>query len=101
MFKMSRNNGAHNGSLLANSEESQRNNFNLALRSQRMFKNKELEERLQVLIENLTEVQRNNQLTNANTSQIIELFNYKLDRFSIAEQQMQYKLQQASEEVNK
>lgn len=65
-----------------------------------MFASKELEERLQALIDSLTESQRYNQLTNANTSQIIELFNYKLDRYSIAEEQMQYKLQQASEEVS-
>lgn len=100
MFKTTTINAPRNVNLLGDTEETQRNNFNLALRSQRMFLNNELEERLQVLIETLTEVQRNNQLTNANTSQIIELFNYKLDRYSIAEEQMNYKLQQASEEVN-
>lgn len=92
-------NPTNHRNLLSKMEENQRNNFNLALRSQRMFANKELEERLEMLIESLTDIQRNNQLTNANTSQIIELFNYKLERQTIAEEQLQYKLQQASEEV--
>uniref|UniRef100_A0A1A9W1T0 Protein CIP2A n=1 Tax=Glossina brevipalpis TaxID=37001 RepID=A0A1A9W1T0_9MUSC len=75
-------------------------NLNAILKSQKTFMNKEFEERLQALIETITQAQRNNQLNNLTTSQIIELFNYKIEKLSNSEENMQKRLEQASEEIS-
>lgn len=73
--------------------------MNAVLKSQKAFVSKEFEERLQALIETITQANRNNQLNNLTTSQIIELFNYKIEKLSTSEENMQKRLEQASEEV--
>ncbi|KAL9927455.1 uncharacterized protein ACN427_000715 [Glossina fuscipes fuscipes] len=75
-------------------------NLNAVLKSQKAFVSKEFEERLQALIETITQAQRNNQLNNLTTSQIIELFNYKIEKLSTSEENMQKRLEQASEEIS-
>ncbi|KAI8125142.1 hypothetical protein CVS40_4727 [Lucilia cuprina] len=74
-------------------------NLNAILKSHKTFVSKELEERLQALIDVITQAQNNNQLHNVATSQIIELFNYKLEKFSSAESSMQKRLEEASKEI--
>lgn len=61
---------------------------------------KEMEERLNALIELISSAHRNNQLQNVAMSQIIELFNYKSEIFSCSESCMQRRLEIASEEVS-
>uniref|UniRef100_A0A1B0GCH4 Uncharacterized protein n=1 Tax=Glossina morsitans morsitans TaxID=37546 RepID=A0A1B0GCH4_GLOMM len=75
-------------------------NMNAVLKSQKAFVSKEFEERLQALIETITQANRNNQLNNLTTSQIIELFNYKIEKLSTSEENMQKRLEQASEEIS-
>lgn len=74
-------------------------NLKAILKSQKTFVSKELEERLHALIEVIQQAQNNNQLHNVATSQIIELFNYKIEKFNSAENSMQKRLEEASEEV--
>ena len=54
---------------------------------------------MHALIEVIQQAQNNNQLHNVATSQIIELFNYKIEKFNSAENSMQKRLEEASEEV--
>lgn len=60
---------------------------------------KELEERLHALIEVIQQAQNKNLLHNVATSQIIELFNYKIEKFNSVEISMQKRLEEASKEV--
>lgn len=74
--------------------------MNAILKSHKTFVSKELEERLQALIEVISQAKNNNQLHNVATSQIIELFNYKIEKFNSAESSMQKRLEEASKEVS-
>lgn len=76
-------------------------NLNAILKSHKTFVSKEVEERLQALIEVIAQAQNNNQLHNVATSQIIELFNYKIEKFNSVESSMQKRLEEASKEVFK
>ncbi|XP_005179196.1 uncharacterized protein LOC101892379 [Musca domestica] len=74
-------------------------NLNAILKSHKTFASKELEERLNALIELISNAERNNQLNNVATSQIMELFNYKIKNLQAAEASMQKRLEDASNEI--
>ncbi|CAD6999786.1 unnamed protein product [Ceratitis capitata] len=73
--------------------------LNIIMKSHKTFVGKEMEERLNALIELISNAHRNNQLQNVAMSQIIELFNYKSEIFSCSENCMQRRLEIASEEI--
>lgn len=75
-------------------------NLNAILKSHKTFVSKELEERLHALIDVISQAERNNQLNNVATSQIMELFNYKIKNLNAAESSLQKRLEDASNEVN-
>lgn len=74
-------------------------NLNTILKSNQKFVSKELEERLHALIEVISNAHSNNQLNGVATSQLIELYNYKLDKLNNSENCMQQRLKEASNEV--
>uniref|UniRef100_A0A1I8P1G6 Protein CIP2A n=1 Tax=Stomoxys calcitrans TaxID=35570 RepID=A0A1I8P1G6_STOCA len=74
-------------------------NLNAILKSHKTFVSKELEERLHALIDVISNAERNNQLNNVATSQIMELFNYKIKNLNAAEKSMQKRLEDASNEI--
>ncbi|XP_075152771.1 uncharacterized protein LOC142226572 [Haematobia irritans] len=74
-------------------------NLNAILKSHKTFVSKELEERLHALIDVISNAERNNQLNNVATSQIIELYNYKIKNLNSAEKSLQKKLEDASNEI--
>ncbi|XP_053957334.1 uncharacterized protein LOC128862698 [Anastrepha ludens] len=73
--------------------------FNSIMKSHKTFVGKEMEERLNALVDLISNAQRNNQLQNVAMSQIIEIFNYKSEMFSASESCMQRRLEIASQEI--
>ncbi|XP_017486472.1 PREDICTED: uncharacterized protein LOC108374923 [Rhagoletis zephyria] len=73
--------------------------LNIIMKSHKTFVGKEMEERLNALIDVISNAHRNNQIQNVAMSQIIELFNYKSEIFSCAESCMQRRLEIASQEI--
>uniref|UniRef100_A0A0A1WDC2 Protein CIP2A homolog n=1 Tax=Zeugodacus cucurbitae TaxID=28588 RepID=A0A0A1WDC2_ZEUCU len=88
---------AGNTNVTAESDQWQK--LNIIMKSHKTFVGKEMEERLNALIEVISNAHRNNQIQNVAMSQIIELFNYKSEIFSCSESCMQRRLEIASEEI--
>ncbi|XP_037938135.1 uncharacterized protein LOC119671530 [Teleopsis dalmanni] len=74
-------------------------NINSILKSHKNLVSKEVEERLQALIELLSNAHRNNQLNNIATSHVVELLNYNVQKFEGIESSMRDRLDAASAEI--
>lgn len=81
-------------------DEDKWRNLNAILKRHYTFISKEIDERIQTLIDIITKAYKANQLNNVSTSQIIELFNYKIDKFITSEKSMEQRLEQSSQQVN-
>ncbi|XP_064547140.1 uncharacterized protein LOC135434472 [Drosophila montana] len=71
-------------------------NLSAILKSHRTFIDKELSQRVNALIESIGDTMRRNELHSAPVSQVIELYNHRIDSLNCATQNMQQRLEQAS-----
>lgn len=69
------------------------------LKSHRTFMDKELAQRVSSLIESIGETLRRNELQSAPVSQVIELYNHRIDSLNCATHNMQQRLEQASAQL--
>lgn len=80
--------------------EDQWQDLNAILKSRKTLASKELEGRLLALVELISQAKRSGELDNAPASHIMELFNYKIEKFNAVESSMQKRLEEASQEVH-
>ncbi|KAH8386899.1 hypothetical protein KR093_003346, partial [Drosophila rubida] len=71
-------------------------NLSAILKSHRTFIDKELAQRVNALIDSIGDTLRRNELHSAPVSQVIELYNHRIDSLNCAAHNMQQRLEQAS-----
>ncbi|XP_055853365.1 uncharacterized protein LOC129917071 [Episyrphus balteatus] len=74
-------------------------NLNSILKTNQALVSKDLEERLNALIDLISTANSNSQINNVATSQLIELYNHKMNILKGAESSMNKRLQDASTEI--
>ncbi|EDW26533.1 GL12931 [Drosophila persimilis] len=74
-------------------------NLNTILKCHRTFTNKELSQRIEALLENISGIVRRNELQSAPVSQVIELYNHRIDSLNSSMLKVQQRLEQANNQL--
>ncbi|KAH8290072.1 hypothetical protein KR044_007030, partial [Drosophila immigrans] len=75
-------------------------NLSAILKSHRTFIDKELAQRVNALIDSISDTLRRNELHSAPVSQVIELYNHRIESLNCAAHNMQQRLEQASVQLS-
>ncbi|XP_002137998.2 uncharacterized protein [Drosophila pseudoobscura] len=74
-------------------------NLSTILKCHRTFTNKELSQRIEALLDNISGIVRRNELQSAPVSQVIELYNHRIDSLNSSMLNVQQRLEQANNQL--
>ncbi|KAL7744249.1 hypothetical protein ACLKA6_009210 [Drosophila palustris] len=84
----------------SNEQADQWHNLSAILKCHRTLIDKEMAQRVNALIESIGETLRRNELHSAPVSQVIELYNHRIDSLNCATHNLQQRLEQASHQLS-